>query len=282
MHGIEVLLAELRPKLHRYCARMAGSTIDGEDIVQEACLKALQAWQGADIANPAAWIFRIAHNAALDFLRRRRGVSFVEEEVLEMLAMSETPEHDAMTASIHYFLRLPALQRSAVILKDVLEHSIEEIAVITGVTAASAKSALQRGRMALRELRDQPEEVSTLPEDVAIRLTTYVAGFRNGDFDAVRAMLAEDVRLDLVAKLTRRGKSEVGEYYGRYSACEQWEFAAGIVEGRPAMLVYDRDVSLEQPAYFVALTFEDGQVATVHDFLFARYALEGVHMRRFP
>ena len=63
------LLGELRPRLHRFCARMTGSVIDGEDIVQEAMLKALELLSGAEaIDNVEAWVFRIAHNAALDFL----------------------------------------------------------------------------------------------------------------------------------------------------------------------------------------------------------------------
>ena len=66
------LLAELRPKLHRYCARMTGSVIDGEDVVQEALVKAIEALgEAGALANPEGWLFRIAHNAALDFLRRR-------------------------------------------------------------------------------------------------------------------------------------------------------------------------------------------------------------------
>ena len=68
----ERLLGELRPRLHRFCARMTGSVIDGEDIVQEAMLKALESLSEAEaIGNSEAWVFRIAHNTALDFLRRR-------------------------------------------------------------------------------------------------------------------------------------------------------------------------------------------------------------------
>jgi RNA polymerase sigma-70 factor, ECF subfamily len=66
------LLGELRPKLHRYCARMTGSVLDGEDVVHEAIIKAIEALsQPGLIAHPEAWLFRIAHNAALDFLRHR-------------------------------------------------------------------------------------------------------------------------------------------------------------------------------------------------------------------
>jgi RNA polymerase sigma-70 factor (ECF subfamily) len=106
-----------------------------------------------------------------------------------------------------------------------------------------------------------------------------VDGFRSGDFDAVRAMLAEDVELDLVAHFRQRGKSNVGGYFTRYAAARQWAYAAGTIEGRPAMLVYDRGVSLETPAYFVALEFEHGRVVGIRDFLFARYAMEGVELR---
>src|SRR2546427_2350914 len=69
---VEQLLGELRPKLHRYCARMTGSVIDGEDVVQEALVKAIKAFpQAGSIADLEGWLFRITHNAALDFLRRR-------------------------------------------------------------------------------------------------------------------------------------------------------------------------------------------------------------------
>jgi len=91
----------------------------------------------------------------------------------------------------------------------------------------------------------------------------------------VRDLLAEDVRLDLVARLQRRGKGEVGEYLGRYAAAVQWAYAAAVVDGRAGMLVYDRAVSLDTPAYFVVLAFDGGRVVSIRDFLFARYALEG-------
>lgn len=72
--ALEAMLGSLRPKLHRYCARMAGSVIDGEDIVQETLIKALQAIDAdASVERPEQWLFRIAHNAAQDHLRRASG-----------------------------------------------------------------------------------------------------------------------------------------------------------------------------------------------------------------
>jgi RNA polymerase sigma-70 factor (ECF subfamily) len=280
----ERLVGEFRPKLHRYCARMTGSAVDGEDIVQDAVIKAFAALPNVGVIdNPEGWLFRIAHNTALDFLRRReRGPMMQHDEVLDMIAAPDSPDHDheAATMSLRIFMQLPALQRSAVILKDVLGHSLKEVASITGASEAAAKSALQRGRVRLREFANEPPPISLpmLPEGTRARLTTYVEGFKIGDFDTVRAMLADDVKLDLVAKLRKQGKSEVREYYAAYAAAKQWAYAAGVVDGRAAMLVYDRGVSLEAVAYFVALDFDGDRVVSIHDFLYARYAMDGIDL----
>src|SRR3978361_1643724 len=70
---IAVLLVAMRPRLHRCCARMVGSVIDGEDVLQDALIKAVEAFPSAGpVGNPEGWLFRIAHNTALDFLRRRK------------------------------------------------------------------------------------------------------------------------------------------------------------------------------------------------------------------
>jgi RNA polymerase sigma-70 factor (ECF subfamily) len=277
---LETLQTALRPALHRYCARMVGSVVDGEDVVQEAMLKAYLAWPSIDkIDNPEGWLFRIAHNAALDFIRRRLRVpELLTEEELAMIPAPVAPDPDIAETSLRTFLRLPSLQRSAVVLKDVLGHTIEEISSEIGVSEPAAKSALQRGRVRLRELAAEPETISSpaLSDAMRLRLFVYVESFKIGDFDTVRAMLAEDVKLDLVGKLQKQGKSQVNEYYGAYAATKRWAFSAAIVDGLPAMLVYDREVSLDEPAYFVALTFAGDKVCSIHDFLYARYAMEAI------
>ena len=132
----------------------------------------------------------------------------------------------------------------------------------------------------MREFAKEPADVSMpmLSDGMRARLTAYVEGFKIGDFGTVRAMLADDVKLDLVAKLRKQGKSEVREYYSVYAAAKQWAYAAGIVDGRAAMIVYDRGVSLETPAYFVALDFDGDRLVSIHDFLYARYAMDGIDL----
>jgi RNA polymerase sigma-70 factor (ECF subfamily) len=65
-------ITQLRPRLHRYCSRMTGSVLDGEDVVQEALFQAYRKLDSFDENRPlSAWLFRIAHNRCIDFLRRR-------------------------------------------------------------------------------------------------------------------------------------------------------------------------------------------------------------------
>src|SRR6201995_2620273 len=91
--GLDSLLVRMRPKLHRYCARMTGSVIDGEDVLQEALLKAFEAAPRTEpLDNPEGWLFRMAHNAALYFLRRRaRHNSVHSDEDLDMIPALTNP-----------------------------------------------------------------------------------------------------------------------------------------------------------------------------------------------
>src|SRR5215472_1520463 len=108
------LLGELRPKLHRYCARMTGSVVDGEDVAQEALVKAIEALPDAgQLASLESWLFRIAHNAALDFLRRRtRQNATRSDEDPDMVIDPVSPVEDRQiaVASLRTFMRLPVAQ----------------------------------------------------------------------------------------------------------------------------------------------------------------------------
>src|SRR4051812_28812417 len=65
------LVRDMRVELHRYCARMTGSVIDGEDVLQDALAKAFYMLPSAGaVPHLRPWLFRIAHNKCIDFLRR--------------------------------------------------------------------------------------------------------------------------------------------------------------------------------------------------------------------
>ena len=278
------LLRELRPKLHRYCARMTGSVVDGEDVVQEALVKAIEALPDAGShASPESWLFRIAHNAAMDFLRRRaRQNAIRSDEDPDMVTDPAAPVDDRQiaAASLRTFMRLPVAQRSSVILMDVLGYSLDEIGAVMDLTIPAVKAALHRGRARLREIAREPDDtpVPALAEGELSRLAAYVDRFNSRDFDAVRNMLADDVRLDLVAKLRLSGRSEVGNYFGNYSRIADWLFVPGLVDGRPAALALDPSDSSGRPTYFVLLEWGGDGLVNIRDVRFARYAIEGAEL----
>jgi RNA polymerase sigma factor (sigma-70 family) len=270
-------LKALRPRLHRYCARMTGSAVNGEDVLQDTLVKALHARaEGAKVDNLEGWLFRIAHNASLDFLRGRSRNTVVP--LTEDMEAAPIAEEDVVTISFQTFLRLPELQRCAVILKDVLGHSVDEIAGIAECSPIAARSALQRGRAALKRLAQAPEDtrLPLMSDPDRRKITAYVDLFRSGDFDAIRTMLADDVKLDLVNRLQLAGRDKVGPYFTRYAEVTKWRFALGAVEGRPAMLVFDSTGEMERPAHFVLVDWRNDRISAIRDFLFAPYVLESI------
>jgi RNA polymerase sigma-70 factor (ECF subfamily) len=277
-------LGELRPKLHRYCARMTGSVIDGEDVVQDALMKAINAFPNAgSIVDIDGWLFRIAHNAALDFLRRRRRHEAIHsDEELEMIAASTNPASDrhVAAASLRTFMRLPVAQRSCVILMDVLGYSLEEISRVTGTSVPAVKASLNRGRLRLRELANEPEDlpIPALAKPERLLLARYVDRFNARDFDAVRDMLADEVRLELVNRTRMYGKREVGRYFHNYSDVDDWHFVPGLVDRRPALLVRDPYDPSAPPAYFVLLEWTGDRLTNIRDFRHALYAIEGAEV----
>jgi RNA polymerase sigma-70 factor (ECF subfamily) len=280
------LLAALRPRLHRYCARMAGSALDGEDIVQDALAKAALRYDAALVRQAEAWLFRVAHNAALDFLRRRaleRSV-FVEAPMEEdaMADGAEDPRAAAETAAaaLAAFMHLPIAQRSAVILADVLGHALHEIAQMLETSVPAVKAALHRGRARLRDLGPQlaQEAPPALPPEHAALARLYAERFNARDFDGLRAMLAEEVRLQLVGRLQMKGKAEVSAYFGNYARIDGWQVEAGNIEGRAGLWV--REGESTRAAYPIVLEWGDGKgLERIRDFRYARYVLDAVMPR---
>ena len=278
------LMAELRPRLHRYCARMTGSILDGEDVVQETLIKAAQAYDAQAVHHAEGWLFRIAHNAAMDFLRRRaRDEALFAKENPDAIidTQSEADRRHVATMALRTFMRLPAAQRSTVILADVLGYALDEAAGAMGTTVPAVKAALHRGRVRLRELAREPDDAAppaALSAPDQALLAAYAARFNARDFDGLRDMLGEEVRLDLVARHKVQGRAAVSNYFGNYSRFTGLRFSPASIEGRPALLVdVERSEGPGAPGYFVVLEWEAGKLAGIRDFRYARYAAECLH-----
>jgi len=283
--AIETRLAELRPKLHRYCARMTGSVIDAEDVVQDVLVRVVVSLPNAPFVDKfESWLFRVAHNASIDFLRRRaRSEAARLDEDPDTLGDLERPVDDPeiVEASLRTFMRLPAAQRSAVILMDVLGYRLHEICGIMQASLPAVKSALHRGRMRLRELVREPEnrQHAALSENERSLLSAYIDRFNARDFDAIRDMLAEEVKLDLVNRERRDGKRRVAVYFENYASKDDWHFTLGEVDGQPAILVNDPRNSSGGPRYFVLLEWRSDRLQRIRDFRYARYAMRDAEIR---
>ncbi len=273
----EELVKDIRPELHRYCARMIGSVVDAEDVVQDALAKAFYALPTTSVANMRGWLFRIAHNKAIDHLRRSSHQHLEQLDEYPLLAEPDPPleEQELVAVALSVFLKLAPKQRSCVILKDVIGYSLAEISELLDATVPEIKAALHRGRTRLRELSKSltANEPAPLDEQERELLARYIDRFNARDFDAVRAMLADEVRLDLINRSTRRGLAEVGEYFHRYNQVDDWHLALGAVENHPAILVYDSREPSSQPVYFMLLAWDDAQVSLIRDYRYARYVM---------
>jgi len=279
------LVERLRPDLHRYCARMVGSVIDGEDVVQDTLARGYYELSGLQ-EPPAlrAWLFRIAHNRALDYLRRyeRRMSEPLDPEsdtttatASDQLIDRESdpglilPREQAVTLAVARFSELVPTQRSSVILKDVLDYSLEEIASALELSIPAVKAALHRGRTRLHALAtvDGGVDADVMPPKISPAVRRYAALFNARDWDAVRAMLIDDVRLEVMDATSRRGRKEVGVYFSRYAGREGWHMVAAWLDGREGLAVFDSPQgsggrpSGGKPVNFIELTVSGDGIA---------------------
>lgn len=262
----------LRPDLHRYVSRLVGSAIDGEDVVQDTLAKAFYALsQCPEVPALRPWLFTIARNTALDLLRRyERTHQDALPEGDQVGDASERPEPLALRAAVSTFLRLPVSQRSAVIMKDVLGESLQDIAAHLGTSVEAVKALLVRGRGTLAAQAARPAHEEAHPPAPALRalMHQYVSLFNQRDWAGVQALLLEECRLDLVSKSQRRGKA-VGAYFGRYAREPESFLRVGTCEGRPCLgLFRGRD---SEPATLIFLEHEDGRVSFIRDFRYVPY-----------
>ncbi|MFF4687355.1 RNA polymerase subunit sigma-70 [Streptomyces sp. NPDC001307] len=218
-----VLTESHRREIRAHCYRMTGSYDDAEDLVQETFLRAWRARDGYQgRASARTWLYRIATNACLDFQRRtaRRPQTYEplpgmdhgtgepparitwlqpcpDDELPDSAAESRETVELVLLAALQH---LPARQRAALVLRDLLGLTAAETARALDTSVASVNSALQRARPALREHlpASRTDWTATPPTDAErAALQRYMTAAERLDFDAMAELLAEDVTLTM-------------------------------------------------------------------------------------
>jgi RNA polymerase sigma-70 factor (ECF subfamily) len=283
----EDLVRPYRRELAAHCYRMLGSLADAEDQVQETLLRA---WRGIDgfagRASMKSWLYRIATNACLDVLRARprrelpmesseahdpvQPLPATDPELLWLepapaslvgpeasLASRESVQLAFVTALQH----LPATQRAAVLLADVLEWPVAEIAELLDSTPAAINSALQRARATL-DGRKRPGK----PVDRAL-LERYMQAWDRGDSAAFAALLHEDVVVSMPPNPAWfRGRDAVVAFLGPRMVPGAQRMV--LVDGADAVTFafYRSDGAAYTARAIEVVHWEDGLVREIHAF----------------
>jgi RNA polymerase sigma-70 factor, ECF subfamily len=260
---------DLRPKLHRYCARMTGSVLDGEDVMQDALFQAYRKLDSFDDSRPRApWLFRIAHNQCVDFLRRRdvRERAEAEAAVPDVAEPIEASGPAVGRAIEHLVLALPPKERACVLLKDVFDYSLEEIAELVDSTVGGVKSALSRGRAKLATLPppSTASRASTDPETARL-LSLYVDRFDRRDWDGLRELIAADARVRVADRYL--GALADAPYFSQYrQRSYPWRAEIGTVDGAPVVVIVGLEGASWTPQAIARIEFVGERVASIADY----------------
>ena len=267
-------ISALRPALHRYCARMTGSVMDGEDVVQEALFEAYRKLDQFDQSRPLKpWLFRIAHNRCIDFLRRR-GVRS-EAELAAALPEATAPKEPVLgteKAVEHLVLTLPPKERACILLKDVFDYSLEEIAELVSSTVGGVKSALNRARTKLAESSPHRKTDQSVSPELKRVLQLYVERFNRRDWDGVRELVSADARLNVAERFA--GRFSEAPYFFNYDCWPwAWKLASGNVDGEPVVLVLRRGADTWIPHSAIRLGIKGGSIDRIVDYIHCPWLL---------
>ena len=268
-------ITQLRPRLHRYCSRMTGSVMDGEDVVQDALFEAYRKLDQYDDSRPLGpWLFRIAHNRCIDFLRRR-GVR-VDAETTAMApdsVMPATPSVLGVGRAVEQLvMSLPPKERACILLKDVFDYTLEEIAELVGSTVGGVKAALNRGRS---KLAASPEPVKSHREvnaELSRLLHLYVDRFNKRDWVGLRELISADAQLRVVDRFA--GPVEKAPYFKNYERqTVPWRLAVAEVDGELVIVALHEHRDEWRPASVARLEVIDQHIVRIVDYAHCAWVL---------
>lgn len=262
-------ITQLRPSLHRYCARMTGSVMDGEDVVQETLFEAYRKLDKFDDSRPLKpWLFRIAHNRCIDFLRKR-GVR-IEAEIAATVPVTVEPADPQVLglgrAVEHLVTSLPPKERACILLKDVFDYSLEEIAELVDSTVGGVKAALNRGRAKLSAAPAPSNSRRSTDPELTRVMKLYVDRFNRRDWDGVRELISADARLIVADAFA--GKLEEASYFSNYERFAiPWKLTMGEVDGEPVVIILQRGADTWTPHSLVRLTVAGQHIDCIVDYV---------------
>ena len=269
-------ITHLRPKLHRYCARMTGSLLDGEDVMQEALFEAYRKLDRFDDSRALSpWLFRIAHNRCIDFLRRREVREKAEAATIEpdSIRPVEPPGSALDHAVERLVINLPPKERACVLLKDVFDYSLEEIAELVDSTVGGVKAALSRGRGKLATLHDEPQAKPATSPEVLELLRLYVDRFNRRDWDGVRELTSADARLHVADCFA--GRLSDSPYFVEYERpVIPWRMALGEVDGETVVIILCDDADGLTPFSLIRLGVVGDRIVRIADYIKCPWVLQ--------
>ena len=192
-HGFLLVYEPLRPELYRYCRYLTRSPWDAEDLAQDALAQAFSTLSrmGQAPPNPRAWLFRVVSNLWIDRIRRERHLA--QERSTEPSVSSSDPQATREAAST-LVAQLAPQERAAVVLKDVFELTLEEIAEALSTTVGAVKAAIHRGRSKLEE----PER-DTTKRAVPEVISAFCAAFNAHDITRMTELLLDHAAIEVVS-----------------------------------------------------------------------------------
>ena len=269
-------IAHLRPRLHRYCARMTGSALDGEDVMQEATFEAYRKLDAFDDGRPLGpWLFRIAHNRCIDFLRRRQVRQEAEAAAAEpgSVPAIDPSGRGVERAVERMVISLPPKERACVLLKDVFDYSLEEIADLVDSTVGGVKAALSRGRGKLATPREAPDARSATSAEASELLRLYVDRFNRRDWDGVRELASADARLRVADCFA--GRLADSPYFVEYERpIIPWRMALGAVDGESVVVILREDAEAPTPFSLIRLGVAGGRIVSIVDYIKCSWVLD--------